>query len=107
MIVLAVKVETLKLCSAYKIKDMSKALTISLSGTLLNIILKKFSAKDNLLLGDIIFFPFLALKKAATAVGALAKILIVFRILALGELSFVSLSSNAIKLTQVLIASMG
>ena len=62
VIVLAVKVETLKLCSAYKIKEMSKALTIYLSGTLLNIILKKFSAKDNFLFGEIILFPFLALK---------------------------------------------
>ena len=44
VIVRAVKVETLKLCSAYKIRDISNALTISLSGTLLNIILKKFSA---------------------------------------------------------------
>ena len=32
--------------------------------------LKKFSAKDNLLLGLTIFLPFLTLKKAATAVGA-------------------------------------
>ena len=60
--VLAVNVETLKLCSAYKIRDISNALTISLSGTLLNIILKKFSAKDIFVLGEIIFFPFLALK---------------------------------------------
>ena len=33
VIVLAVKVETLKLCSAYKINDTSNALTISLLGT--------------------------------------------------------------------------
>jgi len=33
VIVLAVKVETLKLCSAYKISDTSNALTISLLGT--------------------------------------------------------------------------
>ena len=45
-----------------KINEISKALTISLSGTLLNIILKKFSEKDKFLLGAIIFFPFLALK---------------------------------------------
>ena len=70
VIVLAVNVDTLKLCSAYKIKEISKALTISLLGTFPNIIFKKFSAKDNLLLGLIIFFPFLTLKKAATAVGA-------------------------------------
>ena len=70
VIVLAVKVETLKLCSAYKINEISKARTISLSGTLLNIILKKFSEKDNFLLGEIIFFPFLVLKYAATAVGS-------------------------------------
>ena len=62
VIVLAVKVDTLKLCSAYKISEISNALTISLSGTLLNIILKKFSEKDKVLLGEIIFFPFLALK---------------------------------------------
>ena len=101
------KVDTLKLCSAYKIKDMSKALTISLSGTLLNIILKKFSAKDNFVLGDIIFFPFLALKYAATAVGVFANILIAFLMLAFGELSRVSLSSRPIKLTHVLITSIG
>ena len=62
VIVLAVKVETLKLCSAYKIKEISNALTISLSGTLPNIILKKFSENDNFLSGEIIFLPFLALK---------------------------------------------
>ena len=33
VIVLAVKVETLKLCSAYRIRETSKALTISLFGT--------------------------------------------------------------------------
>ena len=55
--------------TAQSINEISNALTISLSGTLLNIILKKFSEKDKLLLGDIIFFPFLALKYAATAVG--------------------------------------
>ena len=44
------------------IKEISKALTISLSGTLLNIILKKFSEKDNFLLGAMIDFPFLDLK---------------------------------------------
>ena len=62
VIVLAVKVETLKLCSAYKINEISNALTIYLSGTLLNIILKKFSEKDKFLLGEIILLPFLALK---------------------------------------------
>ena len=41
---------------------ISNALTISLSGTLLNIILKKFSEKDNFLLGAMIDFPFLVLK---------------------------------------------
>ena len=45
--------------------------------------------------------------KTPTAVGVLANILIAFLIFALGELSFVSLSSNAIKLTQVLITSIG
>ena len=45
-----------------KIKEISNALTISLSGTLLNIILKKFSEKDKFLLGEIILLPFLALK---------------------------------------------
>ena len=49
----------------------------------------------------------LYLKYAATAVGVLANILIAFLIFAFGELSFVSLSSNAIKLTQVLITSIG
>ena len=34
VIVLAVKVETLKLCSAYKMSETSKAFTISLFGTL-------------------------------------------------------------------------
>ena len=62
VIVLAVNVETLKLCSAYKINEISNALTISLSGTLLNIILKKFSEKDNFLLGAIIDLPFRVLK---------------------------------------------
>ena len=33
VIVLAVKVDTLKLCSAYNIKETSNALTISLLGT--------------------------------------------------------------------------
>ena len=48
--------------STLKIKDISKALTISLSGTLLNIILKKFSEKDKFLLGEIMLLPFLDLK---------------------------------------------
>src|SRR5210317_934768 len=62
VIVLAVKVETLKLCSAYKIIETSKAFTISLSGTFPNIIFKKFSEKDNFLSGLIIFLLFLILK---------------------------------------------
>ena len=69
--------------------------------------LKKFSENDSFVLGDIIFFLFLALKYAATAVGVFANILIAFLMLALGELSRVSLSSKAIKLTQVLITSIG
>ena len=42
-----------------------------------------------------------------TAVGVCEKIFNAFLMLALGELSFVSLSSKAIKLTQVLITSIG
>ena len=45
--------------------------------------------------------------KTPTAVGVLEKIFIAFLIFAFGELSFVSLSSKAIKLTQVLITSIG
>ena len=61
VIVLAVKVETLKLCSAYNIRETSKAYTISLLGTLPKHIWKKFSEKERFFLGGIIFFPFLDL----------------------------------------------
>ncbi len=59
--VLAVKVDTLKLCSAYKINETSKALTISLLGTLPKHIWKKFSEKPNFFFGAMIFFPFRSL----------------------------------------------
>ena len=103
----AVKVEALKVCSAYRISETSKLFSTSGAGTLSKTRLKKFSAKLCAGFGATGSSPLAARAAAAMQVGIFASRRMALRRWAASLVSLASGSSRPRKLTQVRMASIG
>ncbi len=103
----AVKVEALKVCSAYRIIETSKLLMTSGCGTLPKTMWKKFSQKGSADPARSAPAPWTSRLVAATAVGIFASSRMAFRRCAASETSAASGSSVPMKDTAVRIASIG